>query len=114
MKAFATEATLIADGDLKLYQIKWVDSHGNEQQTAAKGKDMQSALKSVLRQSQRDKLENLPMFVYLLAAVLIVSSFAIVALVSQAPLVSIMGGVFLLGLLYMLLDKYFEFTETKS
>jgi hypothetical protein len=114
MKAFATEAKLMADGDLKLYQIKWVDSHGNENEDTVKGKDMQSALKSVLRQKQRDRLESLPMFVYLLAAVLIVASFAMVAMISQAPLVSMMGGAFLLGFLYMLLDKYFQFTETKS
>ena len=114
MRAYATEAILIADNPdtgKKTYRVKWVDSKGNEKVEVAFGKDMSSALKSVLRQQQRDYIESVPMWMWLVSAVLIISLFTVVAFISNAPLLSILGGIFGITSLYQLVERYFRYTK---
>lgn len=114
MRAYATEAILIADSPdtgKKTYRVKWVDHNGNEKVEVAFGKDMSSALKSVLRQQQRDYIESVPMWMWLVSAVLIISLFTVVAFISNAPLLSILGGIFGITSLYQLVERYFRYTK---
>jgi hypothetical protein len=114
MKAFATKAELIADAPdegYKTYAIEWIDKHGNPRKDTAQGADMSEALRSVLRQELRHKLEELPMWVYMLAVMLIISAWSLVAFISQAPLVTIMGTVFGFAALYQWVEKYFKYTK---
>jgi len=114
MKPFATKAEILAenpDTGTKTYVIEWIDGHGSLNKTNADGKDMSEALKSVLRQELRHKIEDIPMWVYLVLAVSIVATFAVVAVASGAPLVSLMGSVFGITALYLLIERYFRYTK---
>lgn len=112
MKAYAESAILIAYGeDTKTYEVKWVDKKGNKHTTAAYGKDMTTALKSVLRQNQREKIESVPMWLWLVSTVMIIAAFTAVAIVSNAPLLSLLGAIFGITSLYQLVERYFKYTK---
>lgn len=114
MKPFATKAEMLAenpDTGVKTYVIDWIDGHGTLIKSKADGKNMSEALKVVLRQELRHKIENVPMWAYLVLAVSIIATFAVVAVASGAPLVSIMGGVFGITSLYLLIERYFKYTK---
>lgn len=114
MKEFATKAELIADAPdegYKTYVIYWVDKHGNERKDTARGADMSEALRSVLRQELRRKLERVPLWIYVLAMMFTISTWGIVAYISQAPWVVIMGTVFGFSALYQWVEKYFKYTK---
>lgn len=112
MKPFATEATLVADGAFKLYQIKWVDSHGNEQETAARGHNMQSALDTVLRQNTANKVKSVPLFAWIVGYFLVIGAFSYSILYGGAPiLASLIGTAGLLGSAYAFVSRYFRYTE---
>lgn len=114
MRAYAVSATLIAENPetkTMTYKIEWIDKKGESRTTLAYGKDMSTALKSVLRQSQREKIEQIPMWLWLLCAVMIISAFTAVAIVSNAPLVSLFGAIFGITSLYQLVERYFKYTK---
>jgi hypothetical protein len=112
MKPFATEVTLIADGDFKLYQVKWVDSHGNEQETAARGHNMQSALDTVLRQKTADKIKSVPLFAWIVIYFAVMSGFTYSILYASVPILAlILGFAGLLGTAYSFVQRYFRYTE---
>ena len=92
MKPFATEATLVADGDFKLYQVKWVDAHGNEQESVARGHNMQSALNTVLRQNTADKVKSVPLFAWIVAYFAILGGFTYSILYGEMPIVTLLLG----------------------
>jgi hypothetical protein len=112
-KAYATEATLMANGDgVKLYQVKWIDSKGNERASAAKGHNMKSALDTVLRQNTADKVKSVPLFVWIAGYLAVMLGFTWSVLYGG---VSILGGVLGMGGLIstglMFVNKYFRYTE---
>lgn len=112
-KAYATEATLMADGDgVKVYQIKWIDSEGNEKVSSAKGHNMKSALDTVLRQNTADKVKSVPLFIWIFGYLAVMLGFTWSVLYGG---VSILGGVLGMGGLIstglMFVNKYFRYTE---
>ena len=112
MKPFATEVTLVADGDVKLYQVKWVDSHGNEQETAARGHNMQSALDTVLRQKTADKFKSVPLFAWIVIYFVAMGGFAYSTLYAPGPILALLlGFAGLLGTAYSFVQRYFRYTE---
>lgn len=112
MKAFATKATLMADGDsVKVYEIEYVDKHGREQKVTAKGRGMRDALNTVIKQDRMDRLKRVPMGVWLLLTLLAVAGFVVTAIHSGAPLLTLIGGIFGFSALYQFLNKYFKYTE---
>ncbi len=112
MKAFATEVSLVADGDFKLYQVKWVDSHGKERETVARGHNMQSALSTVIRQKTADKIKSVPLFAWILIYFLVMSGFTYSILYATVPIVALLlGFAGLLGTAYSFVQRYFRYTE---
>lgn len=112
MKPFATEATLVADGGFKLYQIKWVDAHGNEQESMARGHNMQSALNTVLRQNTANKVKSVPLFAWIVGYFLVIGVFSYSILYGGASiLASVIGTAGLIGTAYAFVSRYFRYTE---
>jgi|32_taG_2_1085360.scaffolds.fasta_scaffold08870_5 hypothetical protein len=112
MKAFATEVTLVADGDFKLYQVKWVDSHGQEQETTARGHNMQSALATVLRQRTADKIKSVPLFAWIAIYFVVMGVFSYSIIYATVPVIAlVLGFAGLLGTAYSFVQRYFRYTE---
>jgi len=112
MKPFATEATLVADGAFKLYQIKWVDAHGEEQESMARGHNMQSALNTVLRQNTANKVKSVPLFTWIVGYFALMGAFSYSILYGGAPILSsVIGTAGLLGTAYAFVSRYFRYTE---
>jgi len=112
-KAYATEATLVADGDgTKLYAVKWIDSEGNERNSSARGHDMKSALDTVLRQNTADKVKSVPLSVWIAGYFVVMMAFCWSILYGG---LSVIGGVLgMAGLVSaggMFIKKYFRYTE---
>lgn len=112
MKPFATEATLVADGAFKLYQVKWVDAHGEEHETMARGHNMKSALDTVLRQNTANKVKSVPLFAWIVLYFAILGSFTASILYGETPIVTLLlGFAGLLGTAYSFVSRYFRYTE---
>ena len=112
-KAYATEATLVAEGDgVKIYEVKWIDSEGNERVSSAKGHNMKSALDTVLRQNVANRVKSVPLFVWIAGYFLVLLGFTWSVVYGG---VSIFGGVLGMGGLIstglMFVNKYFRYTE---
>lgn len=112
MKPFATEATLVADGTFKVYRIKWVDAHGQERESSAKGHNMKSALDTVLRQNTADVVKSVPLFAWIVGYFGLLGTFVYSILYGGAPIVSsIIGTAGLVGVAYAFVNRYFRYTE---
>lgn len=112
MKPFATEATLVADGAFKLYRVKWVDAHGNEQESTAKGHNMKSALDTVLRQNTANRVKSVPLFAWIVGYFVLVGTFSYSIIYGGTPIVaSIIGTAGLVGTAYAFVSRYFRYTE---
>lgn len=114
MKPYATEAYCFAenpDTGLKTYRIIYVGSDGNTNQVVATGRDMSSALRTVIRQAQKDRLASVPTELWALLSVLLIAAFSVTAVYAKSPLLTVFGGGFGLTALYLLLEKHFKYTK---
>lgn len=111
MKEFATKAVLVSDGDIKTYEITYVDKHGREIIVTAEGTNMVSALKTVIKQRTADRLSSLPTWVWLVVYMAFSSAFAFVTIKTQSPLTMILGAGLLILATKLLSDTYFKFVK---
>lgn len=110
--AYAEKATLIADGpNMKLYKIDIRLPNGDTTTVSAKGKDMHSALNTVLRTEKYNKLSRVPVAVWLITYMLTSSVAAWASVEMQNPLLLVLGlftitvGVKVIG------DFYFRYVN---
>lgn len=110
--AYAEKATLIADGPReKLYRIEIRLPNGERTVVASKGKDMTSALKTVLRTSHHKALSNVPLWVWLVSYMITAGALAYAAIDLQQPLPVVAG---LLGVTFsikLISDYYFRYVN---
>ena len=108
--AVAEKATLYAEGgDVKLYRVEIRLPDGTKTTVAAKGKDMQSALRTVLRTNQYRKLEKLPMALWIAGYLLTASASAIIAMEYNSPMVFVGGLLAFTLTLKVVSDSYFRY-----
>ena len=111
MKEFATKAVLVSEGDIKTYEITYVDKHGREITVTAEGTNMVSALKTVIKQRIADRLASLPAWIWLVVYMAFSSAFAFVTIKTQSPLTMILGAGLLILATKLLSDTYFKFVK---
>jgi hypothetical protein len=114
MRAYAKEAILVsqgAEGDIKTYQIVWVDRKGEEHISKALGVDMKSALQTVLRTKKFVKLSGLPEWTWFLAYSVFIGTYAVAAFTINRPLLVTLGSATLLLSVKLMFDRYFRYVK---
>ncbi len=114
MRAYAKEAILIsegAQGDLKTYQIVWVNKNGEEFTNAAVGVDMKSALQTVLRAKKLSKLSGLPEWTWFLAYSIFIGTYSVAAFTLNRPLLVTLGSATLIVSVKLMFDRYFRYVK---
>tara|TARA_R110000782_G_scaffold19444_2_gene53055 strand:- start:321 stop:665 length:345 start_codon:yes stop_codon:yes gene_type:complete len=114
MKSFAKEAVLISgdssDG-LKTYRVTWVNKQGEAHTDFSKGVDMKTALDSVLRTKDLEKVSNLPEWVWFLGYSLFIGTYAVAATCLNKPLLILLGCFTLLLAVKLVFDRYFRYVK---
>ena len=111
MKEFATSAVLMIDGDIKTYDITYIDASGREITVSAEGINMVTALQTVIKQRKADRLKSVPTWIWLLVYMLFTTAFAIAAIKTGSPLMLITGVAVVVLATKMLTNGYFKFVK---
>jgi hypothetical protein len=111
MKEFATKAVLVSEGDIKTYEITFVDKHGREITVTAEGINMVSALKTVIKQRRADQISKVPTWVWLVVYLAFTSTFAFALIKSASPFTMILAAGLVIFATKLLTDTYFKFTK---
>jgi hypothetical protein len=111
MKEFATKAVLVSEGDIKTYEITFVDKHGREITVTAEGTNMVSALKTVIKQRRVDQLTKVPTWIWLVVYLAFTSTFAFALIKSATPLTMVLATTLVVLATKLLTDTYFKFTK---
>lgn len=113
MREFATKAEWVSENTQgeKVYRIEWVDAAGRPQVSKATGKDMRSALATVIKQRQANRLNKVPDFVWMLIYTAFITAFSYAAITLSAPLLLVLGVSALGAALKLATDRYFRFVE---
>lgn len=110
--AVAEKATLIAEGgSIKLYRVDIRLPDGTKYQVSAKGKDMQSALKTVIRTKVARRLTSLPMALWIAGYLLTATASAAAAMQYNSPLVFVGGMLVFTTALKVVSDSYFRYVS---
>lgn len=111
-RAYAEKATLIAEGGgIKLYRIEIRLPNGDLTTVSAKGKDMQSALKTVLRTEDYNKLSRVPVAIWLITYMLSAGAAAWASVEMQQPLFLVLGLFTVTVAIKVLGDLYFRYVN---
>ena len=111
-RAYAEKATLIADGpNMKLYKIEIRLPNGDITCVSAKGKDMQSALRTVLRTNEYKRLSRVPVAVWLITYMLTAGAAAWASVEMQNPLLLVLGLFTITVGIKVIGDSYFRYVE---
>ena len=112
MKSFAEKATLINEvNGVKKYEVIWYDAHGKRHLDMAEGKNMATALQTVLRQRVKAKLVKVPNEVYIVLYSVFMGTFGWAALGSNAPVLTFLVSISLLVTIKLVTDRYFRFVK---
>ena len=110
--AYAEKATLMAEGGgLKLYKIEIRLPNGETTTVTAKGKDMQSALKTVLRTEDYKRLSKVPVAVWLVSYLVTAAAAAFASIEFQQPLLLVLGLFTVTVGIKVLSDSYFRYVD---
>lgn len=110
--AVAEKAVLYAEGgSVKLYRVEIRLPDGTKTTVSAKGKDMQSALRTVLRTETMKRIDRLPIVLWVAGYMLTATASAYAAMHYGNPLV-LVGGLFAMTLaLKVVSDSYFRYVS---
>tara|TARA_R110000764_G_scaffold20104_6_gene51952 strand:+ start:1043 stop:1384 length:342 start_codon:yes stop_codon:yes gene_type:complete len=113
MRAFAEKAVLTSESTdgLKSYDITWIDAHGRRHLDFAQGVNMATALKTVIRTRQAERLAKMPDWVWILAYTLFMVVFSVGAVKQNAPLLLITSIIVGAVAVKLATDRYFRFVK---
>lgn len=112
MKAFAEKATLVKESNgIKHYEVVWYDAHGTKHMDFVQGKNMATALQTVIRQRIKERLVSIPNEVYIILYSLFMGTFGWAAINSNAPVLTFLVSISTLLSIKLVTDRYFRFVK---
>ena len=114
MKAFATNATLIAteqDTGLKTYKVLWTDKDGHDHTDVAQGLDMKTALSTVLRKRELEKIKRVPEWAWFSIYSIFIGTYTVAAFTLNKPLLIVLGCATLLLAVKLVAERYFRYVR---